>query len=91
MVIFGAGAPGASVKSAIDRSNEKNFIVRAFIDQRSQYHRKRLDGIVVIAPNQFEELHRKYKIENAVPNIGNQKSSSLLNIRALFTPVGSGA
>jgi FlaA1/EpsC-like NDP-sugar epimerase len=66
VVIFGAGAPGASVKSAIDRSNEKNFIVRAFIDQRSQYHRKRLDGIVVIAPNQFEELHRKYKIERLI-------------------------
>lgn len=66
VVIFGAGTPGAAVKSAIDRSDEKNFIVRAFIDQRSQYHRKRLDGIVVIAPKQFEELHRKYKIERLI-------------------------
>ena len=66
MVIYGAGIPGATVKAAIDRSADKNFIIRAFVDERPNYHYKRLDGIPVISPEQFKSLHFKMKIERLI-------------------------
>jgi FlaA1/EpsC-like NDP-sugar epimerase len=66
VVIFGAGIPGATVKATIDRSADKNFIIRAFVDERSNYHYKRLDGIPVISPEQFKSLHFKMKIERLI-------------------------
>ena len=66
VVIYGAGIPGATVKAAIDRSADKNFIIRAFVDERPNYHYKRLDGIPVISPEQFKSLHFKMKIERLI-------------------------
>lgn len=66
VVIFGAGIPGATVKAAVDRSSDKNYIIRAFIDERPQYHYKRLDGIPVLSPDQFKGLHNKIKIEKLI-------------------------
>jgi FlaA1/EpsC-like NDP-sugar epimerase len=66
VVIYGAGIPGATVKAAIDRSADKNFIIRAFVDERPNYHYKRLDGIPVISPEQFKILHFKMKIERLI-------------------------
>jgi FlaA1/EpsC-like NDP-sugar epimerase len=66
VVIYGAGIPGATVKAAIDRSADKNFIIRAFVDERPNYHYKRLDGIPVISPEQFKSLHFKIKIERLI-------------------------
>jgi FlaA1/EpsC-like NDP-sugar epimerase len=66
VVIYGAGIPGATVKAAIDRSADKNFIILAFVDQRPNYHYKRLDGIPVISPDQFKSLHFKMKIERLI-------------------------
>lgn len=66
VVIYGAGIPGATVKVAIDRSADKNFIIRAFVDERPNYHYKRLDGIPVISPEQFKSLHFKLKIERLI-------------------------
>jgi len=66
VVIFGAGIPGATVKAAIDRSADKNFIIRAFVDERAQYHFKRLDGIPVISPEQFKGLAARMRIERLI-------------------------
>jgi FlaA1/EpsC-like NDP-sugar epimerase len=66
VVIFGAGIPGAAVKAVIDRSADKNYIIRAFVDERSQYHYKRLDGIPVLSPEQFKSLHFKLSIEKLI-------------------------
>jgi len=76
VVIYGAGIPGATVKVAIDRSADKNFIIRAFVDERPNYHYKRLDGIPVISPEQFKSLHFKMKIERLiVASLDNNKES----------------
>jgi FlaA1/EpsC-like NDP-sugar epimerase len=78
VVIYGAGIPGATVKAAIDRSADKNFIIRAFVDERPNYHYKRLDGIPVISPEQFKSLHDKLKIEKLIVAsiLDNPKSKS---------------
>ena len=78
VVIYGAGIPGATVKAAIDRSANKNFIIRAFVDERPNYHYKRLDGIPVISPEQFKSLHDKLKIEKLIVAsiLDNPKSKS---------------
>jgi FlaA1/EpsC-like NDP-sugar epimerase len=78
VVIYGAGIPGATVKAAIDRSADKNFIIRAFVDERPNYHYKRLDGIPVLSPEQFKSLHNKLKIEKLIVAsiLDNPKSKS---------------
>lgn len=66
VVIFGAGSGGTFVKSLLEKSTDKNYILRAFIDENNRLHRKRLDGVIVVAPDNFKKLHEKYAINKLI-------------------------
>jgi FlaA1/EpsC-like NDP-sugar epimerase len=66
VVIFGAGSSGTFVKSLLDKSTDKNYILRAFIDENIHFHRKRLDGVIVIPPDFFQKLHEKHGINKVI-------------------------
>ena len=66
VVIFGAGSSGTFVKSLLDKSTDKNYILRAFVDENIHFHRKRLDGVIVIPPDSFQKLHEKHGINKVI-------------------------
>ena len=66
VVIFGAGSSGTFVKSLLDKSTDKNYILQAFIDENIHFHRKRLDGVIVIPPDFFQKLHEKHGINKVI-------------------------
>ena len=85
VVIYGAGAAGRQLLNALSQSSEYNPI--ALIDDSADMHRKKINGIHVISPNNLERLINHKNIDEvllAMPSISRIRRREIIDFLEPF-------
>ena len=80
VVIYGAGAAGRQLSTALRQSIEYNPV--AFIDDNSEMHRQSIDGIGIISRNHLESLIEKENVKEvllAIPSLSRIQRNEIIS------------
>jgi len=80
VVIYGAGAAGRQLSTALRQSIEYNPV--AFIDDNSEMHRQSIDGIGIISRNNLESLIEKENVKEvllAIPSLSRIQRNEIIS------------